>query len=66
LISEADSIEILGILFNGHLSDVCEGYQNIQYLLNPIVNQLKDYQLNLVVANTKIEILMIKSKVKEL
>ncbi|MDR1057478.1 MAG: polyribonucleotide nucleotidyltransferase [Coxiellaceae bacterium] len=66
LIGAAAAIEISGIPFNGPLAGVRVGYQNGQYLLNPVASQLKASELDLVVAGTKTAILMVESEAKEL
>ncbi len=66
LLGAAAALEISGIPFNGPLACARVGYQEGQYLLNPTSKQLKNSELDLVVAGTKTAILMVESEAKEL
>lgn len=66
LIGAAAALEISGVPFNGPLACARVGYKNGSYFLNPTAKQLKDLDLDLVVAGTKTAILMVESEAKEL
>lgn len=66
LIGAAAALAISGIPFNGPLAGARVGYSDGKYLLNPTAKQLKDSQLDLVVAGTANAVLMVESEAKEL
>ena len=66
LIGAAAAIEISGIPFNGPLACARVGYKDGSYLLNPTVEELKDSELDLMVAGSENAILMVESEAKEL
>ncbi|MBU0744455.1 MAG: polyribonucleotide nucleotidyltransferase [Gammaproteobacteria bacterium] len=66
LIGAAAAIEISGIPFNGPLACARVGYKDGDYLLNPTVLELKDSELDLMVAGSEKAILMVESEAKEL
>ncbi len=55
-----------GIPFNGPIGAARVGYIDGQYVLNPTATQLKESQLNLVVAGTAQAVLMVESEAQEL
>src|ERR1019366_7732892 len=52
--------------FSGPIGAARVGYINGQYVLNPTASQLKESQLDLVVAGTEGAVLMVESEAKEL
>jgi ribonuclease PH len=60
------ALSISGIPFNGPIGAARVGYANGQYVLNPTISELKDSQLNLVVAGTESAVLMVESEAQEL
>src|SRR5438094_9981090 len=54
------------IPFNGPIGACRIGYVNGQYVVNPTMSQLKESQLNLVVAGTEQGVLMVESEALEL
>ena len=66
LIGASAAISISGIPFNGPMAAVKIGYSNGCYLINPDTTELKNSQLDLVVAGNKSSILMVESSAQEL
>lgn len=66
MIGASAALAISGIPFNGPIGAARVGYIDGQYLLNPTVTQLKQSQLDLVVAGTQSAVLMVESEAKEL
>lgn len=66
LIGASAALAMTGLPFNGPVGAACVGYQNGAYLLNPSPKQLKDSQLELVVAGTAHAVLMVESEAHEL
>jgi polyribonucleotide nucleotidyltransferase len=66
LIGASAALAISGVPFNGPIGAARVGYINGEYLLNPTLSQLKDSQLDLVVAGTESAVLMVESEAKEL
>src|SRR5688572_904882 len=66
LIAVSAALTISGIPFNGPIGACRVGYVNGEYVLNPTTTQLKDSQLNLVVAGTEQGVLMVESEALEL
>src|SRR5678816_107325 len=66
LIAVSAALTISGIPFNGPIGACRVGYLNGEYVLNPTTTQLKDSQLNLVVAGTEQGVLMVESEALEL
>jgi polyribonucleotide nucleotidyltransferase len=66
LIGVSAALTLSGIPFNGPIGAARVGYANGQYILNPTASQLKDSQLNLVVAGTEHAVLMVESEANEL
>jgi polyribonucleotide nucleotidyltransferase len=66
LIGASAALAISGIPFMGPIGAARVGYINGQYVINPSATQLKDSQLDLVVAGTQSAVLMVESEAKEL
>ncbi len=66
LIATSAALSISGIPFNGPVGAARVGYVNGEYVLNPGQTQLKDSQLDLVVAGTEAAVLMVESEASQL
>src|SRR5476649_1934174 len=66
MIGVSAALTISGIPFNCPIGAARVGYIEGQYLLNPTLTQLKQSQLNLVVAGTEQGVLMVESEAQEL
>jgi len=66
LIATSAALSISGIPFNGPIGAARVGYVNGEYVLNPGQIQLKDSQLDLVVAGTEAAVLMVESEAQQL
>ncbi len=66
MIATSAALSISGIPFNGPIGAARVGYINGEYVLNPGQTQLKDSQLDLVVAGTEAAVLMVESEAKQL
>ncbi len=66
LIGVSAALTLSGIPFNGPIGAARVGYMGGQYVLNPKASELKDSELNLVVAGTEHAVLMVESEAKEL
>ncbi|TMG75735.1 MAG: polyribonucleotide nucleotidyltransferase, partial [Betaproteobacteria bacterium] len=66
LIGVSAALTLSGIPFRGPIGAARVGYVNGQYVLNPTATQLKESQLNLVVAGTEHAVLMVESEASEL
>ncbi len=66
LIGVSAALTISGIPFNGPIGAARVGRINGEYVLNPTATQLKESQLNLVVAGTEHAVLMVESEAHEL
>jgi polyribonucleotide nucleotidyltransferase len=66
MIAVSAALTLSGIPFNGPIGGCRVGYLNGEYVLNPTMTQLKDSQLNLVVAGTEQGVLMVESEALEL
>jgi len=66
MIGASAALKLSGVPFNGPIGAARVGYKNGQYLLNPGMQELKDSQLDLVVAGTEKAVLMVESEAKEL
>ena len=60
------ALTLSGIPFFGPVAAARVGYQNGAYILNPTSDQLKDSELDLVVAGTAEGVLMVESEAQEL
>jgi polyribonucleotide nucleotidyltransferase len=66
LIGCSAAVALTGAPFQGPIGAAKVGYKNGQYLLNPTVSELKESQLELVVAGTSEAVLMVESEAAEL
>ena len=66
MIAASAALSISGVPFNGPIGAARVGYVDGQYILNPTQTQLKESQLNLVVAGTETAVLMVESEAQEL
>ncbi len=66
IIGASAALAISGIPFYGPLGAARVGYLNGEYVLNPTASQLKDSELDLVVAATETAVMMVESEAKEL
>ncbi|MBV2209991.1 MAG: polyribonucleotide nucleotidyltransferase [Thermomonas sp.] len=66
LIGASAALALCGTPFQGPIGAAKVGYKNGQYILNPSVTELKDSELELVVAGTASAVLMVESEAKEL
>ncbi|MGE0208456.1 MAG: polyribonucleotide nucleotidyltransferase [Lysobacteraceae bacterium] len=62
LIGASAALALAGTPFQGPIGAAKVGYKDGQYLLNPSVSELKDSQLELVVAGTSNAVLMVESE----
>jgi polyribonucleotide nucleotidyltransferase len=66
MIGSSAALVLSGVPFQGPIGAARVGYKDGQYLLNPSATQLKESQLDLVVAGTDKAVLMVESEAKEL
>ncbi|MEW5756963.1 MAG: polyribonucleotide nucleotidyltransferase [Pseudomonadota bacterium] len=66
MLGASAALMLTGCPFNGPLGAARVGYKSGQYLLNPTAAELKDSDLDLVVAGTESAVLMVESEAKEL
>ena len=66
IIGASAALAISGIPFYGPIGAARVGYINGEYVLNPTATQLKETELDLVVAGTNSAVLMVESEAKEL
>jgi len=66
LIGASAALAISGVPFNGPIGAARVGYLNGQYVLCPTTSQVKESQLDLVVAGTQAAVLMVESEAKQL
>src|SRR5689334_703273 len=66
LIGVSAALTISGIPFKGPIGAARVGYINGEYVLDPTATQLKESQLNLVVAGTEQGVMMVESEALEL
>ncbi|WP_409422712.1 polyribonucleotide nucleotidyltransferase [Pseudaeromonas sp. ZJS20] len=62
MLGTSAALAVSGIPFNGPIGAARVGYANGQYLLNPTADEIKDSQLDLVVAGTESAVLMVESE----
>jgi polyribonucleotide nucleotidyltransferase len=62
LIGASAALSLAGTPFKGPIGAAKVGYKNGEYILNPTVTELKDSQLELVVAGTAGAVLMVESE----
>jgi polyribonucleotide nucleotidyltransferase len=66
MIGASAALAISGVPFNGPIGAARVGYINGQYVLCPTLSQLKESQLDLVVAGTEAAVLMVESEADQL
>lgn len=66
MIGTSAALVISGIPFDGPIGAARVGYINNEYILNPTTTELKNTQINLVVAGTQQAVLMVESEATEL
>lgn len=66
ILGASAALAISGLPFNGPLGAARVGLRDGQYLLNPNKSQIKDSDLDLVVAGTRNAVLMVESEAREL
>lgn len=66
LIGASAALAISGIPFNGPIGAARVAWIDGQYVLNPGKTQLKDSQMDLVVAGTEVAVLMVESEAQQL
>ncbi len=66
MLATSAALAVSGIPFSGPIGAARVGYINGQYVLNPNQSQLKDTQLDLVVAGTQSAVLMVESEAQQL
>jgi len=66
MIGASAALAISGIPFNGPIAAARVGYKDGEFLLNPTISELKQSELDLVVAGTSQAVLMVESEAKEL
>jgi polyribonucleotide nucleotidyltransferase len=66
MIAVSAAMTLSGVPFSGPIGAVRVGYLNGQYVINPTLSQIKESQLNLVVAGTSQGVLMVESEALEL
>lgn len=66
MIGASAAVALAGIPFYGPMGAVKVGYINGEYVLNPTATQLKESELDLVVAATETAVMMVESEAKEL
>ena len=66
MLAVSAALTLSGIPFNGPIGACRVGYVNGQYVCNPTMSQLKESQLNLVVAGTEQGVMMVESEALEL
>ncbi|MFL6621037.1 MAG: polyribonucleotide nucleotidyltransferase [Sulfurifustis sp.] len=66
MIGASAALSLSGVPFMGPIGAARVGYKDGNYLLNPTNSQIKESQLDLVVAGTEKAVLMVESEAKEL
>jgi len=66
MIGASAALCVSGIPFSGPIGAARVGYANGQYILNPTTTQLKNTQMDLVVAGTEHAVLMVESEAQQL
>ncbi|RIY34187.1 polyribonucleotide nucleotidyltransferase [Psittacicella hinzii] len=64
MIGSSAALALAGIPFNGPIGAARVGFINGQYVLNPTTSEMKESQLDLVVAGTESAVLMVESEAK--
>ncbi len=66
MIGASAALMISGIPFDGPIGAARVGYLNGEYVLNPTADQMKQSQMDLVIAGSEQAVLMVESEAKEL
>src|SRR3546814_6052847 len=66
MIAASAALTISGVPFMGPIGGARVGYKDGEYLLNPSLDQVKEGELDLVVAGTHDAVMMVESEAKEL
>jgi len=66
IIGASAAMSLSGIPFYGPLGAARVGYLNGEYVLNPTASQMKESELDLVIAATETAVMMVESEAKEL
>ena len=66
IIASSAALSISGLPFQGPIAASRVGYKDGKFLLNPSIEELKDSELDLVVAGTKDAVLMVESETRGL
>ena len=66
MVAVSAALTISGVPFMGPIGAARVGYIDNQFVLNPTLDQMKDFTLDLVVAGTADAVLMVESEAKEL
>ncbi len=66
IIGASAALGLSGVPFSGPVGAARVGYKNGQYIVNPSFSELKDSELDLVVAGTSTSVLMVESEAKQL
>lgn len=66
MIGASAALSLSGLPFNGPIGAARVGYINNQYILNPTSDEMKQSQLDLVVAGTESAVLMVESEADKL
>ncbi len=66
MVATSAALVISGVPFSGPIAAARVGYKNGQYQINPTVQDLEDFELDLVVAGTTEGVMMVESEAKEL
>lgn len=66
LIASSAAMSISGVPFEGPIGAARVGYVNGEYVLNPSPAELKNSQMNLIVAGTESAVLMVESEAQQL
>ncbi|MEW6454400.1 MAG: polyribonucleotide nucleotidyltransferase [Pseudomonadota bacterium] len=66
LVATSAALTLSGIPFMGPIGAARVGFSNNEYVLNPTIDEMKETQLDLVVAGTADAVLMVESEAQEL
>src|SRR5271168_3389159 len=66
MVAASAALTLSGAPFMGPIGGARVGFSNNEYVLNPTIDEMKESQLDLVVAGTQEAVLMVESEAKEL
>ncbi|TNE67132.1 MAG: polyribonucleotide nucleotidyltransferase [Alphaproteobacteria bacterium] len=66
MVGASAALTISGLPFMGPIGGAKVGYKDGEYILNPTIEEIKESELELVVAGTRDAVLMVESQAKEL